>query len=257
MRASAAMIAVMAVLAAGGAQAQTRTEPKPMPVTKPTPIPPPVRINVAPPPPMPTTPPPPWTEGKPRGPIPASNPGNWIITDDYPSRALREEREGPTGFRLTVGADGLVTACEITSSSGSADLDERTCSLVTRRARFHPALNAEGQPTTGTYASRVNWVIPDDPEPEGPELAIPSHPMPGQSVITYTIGIDGRATDCRLVSGPDPADFMLWAMPCDYNQVFPVYRNAAGKAVPRKVRLVLSVTLPTATAPAPKRKKRR
>jgi protein TonB len=61
-----------------------------------------------------------------------------------------------------VGADGKVSSCQVTSSSGSPDLDEATCSNVTRRARFNPATDGEGQPTSGSYSGRVRWVIPED-----------------------------------------------------------------------------------------------
>ncbi|MVZ97744.1 energy transducer TonB [Sphingorhabdus sp. IMCC26285] len=88
------------------------------------------------------------------------NPGNWANTNDYPSRALQQEREGTTGFRVTIGPNGRVTDCQITSSSGHPDLDQATCSNVTRRARFDPALDNNGNPTTGTYSNRVRWQIP-------------------------------------------------------------------------------------------------
>jgi periplasmic protein TonB len=90
------------------------------------------------------------------------NPGNWANTNDYPSRALQQEREGTTGFRVTVGADGKVVDCQITSSSGHADLDAATCSNVKRRARFAPATDDDGNPTTGSYANRVRWQIPKE-----------------------------------------------------------------------------------------------
>jgi protein TonB len=124
----------------------------------PPPAPPPV--FVAPPAPAPAAPPPPRFSPKPAS--PKGNPGNWATTNDYPTRALREEREGTTGFRVSVGPDGRVTSCSVTSSSGSPDLDEATCSNVTRRARFTPAMDGEGNPTTGSYTSRVRWVIPKD-----------------------------------------------------------------------------------------------
>lgn len=98
----------------------------------------------------------------PKSAVPKGNPGNWATTNDYPSRALREERAGTTGFRVTIGPDGKVTDCQVTSSSGHADLDEATCSNIRRRARFTPATDGEGQPTTGSYSSRVRWVIPKD-----------------------------------------------------------------------------------------------
>lgn len=134
---------------------------------------PPTKINIAPaapviqttPVPPPPLPPviqaPPAPRFTPTGAIPRGNPGSWATTNDYPSRALREERAGTTGFRVSVGADGRATDCQITSSSGHADLDEATCKNVMRRARFTPAKDGDGQPTTGTYSNRIRWVIPD------------------------------------------------------------------------------------------------
>lgn len=163
---------------------EVKKEEEPPPPPKkveapPPPVAPPVKINVAvappqivtvqtPPPPTPqivlapppvAAPPPP--AGPTKGAVPKGNPGNWATTNDYPSRALREEREGTTGFRVTVGPDGRVTDCQISSSSGHPDLDQATCDNVRRRARFAPALEG-GQPTTGTYSNRVRWVIPKD-----------------------------------------------------------------------------------------------
>jgi TonB family protein len=64
----------------------------------------------------------------------AQNPGDWATPDDYPSRPLREGVQGTTSFKVTVGPNGRVTACEVTGSSGNAELDAATCKLVTQRA---------------------------------------------------------------------------------------------------------------------------
>ncbi|WP_338467141.1 energy transducer TonB [Novosphingobium sp. ZN18A2] len=124
-------------------------------VTTPPPAPPPMVVlpppPVAPPPPPPPKPTPFRTRG---------NPGNWVTPNDYPSRALREEREGTTGFRLDFDTDGRPTNCTVTKSSGSADLDEATCKNLMRRARFRPG-EVNGQPVAGSYSSSVRWVIPD------------------------------------------------------------------------------------------------
>ena len=136
---------------------EPKKDPPPPPKKMATPPPivaPPPKINVA------TVAPPIQTVTTP--PPPKGNPGNWATTNDYPTRALREEREGTTGFRVTVTPEGRVGSCEITSSSGSPDLDEAACSNITRRARFAPATDGEGNPTTGSYSSRVRWVIPKD-----------------------------------------------------------------------------------------------
>ena len=122
---------------------------------------PPVPFNPAPPAaPPPAAPPPPPPVAKRPNPLPKGNPGNWANTNDYPSRALQQEREGTTGFRVTVGANGRVTECSISSSSGHPDLDQATCTNVTRRARFDPALDSSGNPTSGSYSNRVRWQIP-------------------------------------------------------------------------------------------------
>jgi protein TonB len=112
-----------------------------------------------PPPAPPAAPPPPRVQ--PKDPEPRGNPGNWATPNDYPRRALREERAGTARFRVTVNTEGRVTDCQITGSSGHPDLDEATCTQITRRGRFRPATDGEGQPTTGTWSSSVRWVIPE------------------------------------------------------------------------------------------------
>lgn len=143
--------------------------------------PPPINVSVAPPPiitvseppppapvvpiarpapaPAPVAPPPPRVQ--PKEASPRGRPGTWVTNADYPSRAQREEREGTTRFAVTIGPDGRVTDCSITGSSGHADLDNEVCKLVTRRARFDPATDGEGQPTTGRYSNSVRWQIPE------------------------------------------------------------------------------------------------
>ncbi|MEQ1551611.1 energy transducer TonB [Sphingorhabdus sp.] len=111
-------------------------------------------------PPAPAAPPPPPPVAKRPNPIPKGNPGNWANTNDYPARALQQEREGTTGFRVTVGPDGRVQSCSVTASSGHADLDDATCKNIQRRGRFDPALDSNGNPTSGSWSSRVRWQIP-------------------------------------------------------------------------------------------------
>ena len=155
------------------------TPPPPEPDTPPPPVapPPPINISVAPPPiqvqpnipppapvirivPPAAPPAPPPPRFTPKGATPKGNPGSWATTDDYPSRALREEREGVTRFTVQVSPEGRVTSCSVTGSSGSPDLDDAACRSITRRARFNPATNGENQPVAGTYSNSVRWQIP-------------------------------------------------------------------------------------------------
>src|SRR6478609_8999975 len=97
-----------------------------------TPPPPaPVFTRAAPPPPAPPPPP----AAPPQSATPRGRPQSWVTNDDNPPRALRSEEEGTTGVRLSIGTDGRVTGCDVTSSSGSSELDDATCRLLTRRAR--------------------------------------------------------------------------------------------------------------------------
>ena len=80
--------------------------------------------------------------------------------DDYPWRALQQQREGTASFRLSSGTDGRVLDCIISQSSGHNDLDAATCTHVARRARFYPAAAADGVPTHRVFEGDVNWKIP-------------------------------------------------------------------------------------------------
>jgi TonB family protein len=85
---------------------------------------------------------------------PRTPPGVWLSDADYPSRAQREEREGTVGYRLEIGPDGRVTNCIVTSSSGHADLDEATCRLIPKRAKFAGS-------AVGTYDGKQVWRLPE------------------------------------------------------------------------------------------------
>ena len=128
-------------------------------VTIPPPAPPAIRI--APPAPVtPPAPPAPPAVDKSRG---AKVKGNWAarIQGDYPSSALRREEQGTVGMRITVGADGRVEACSVTSSSGSSALDEAACRGMQRYARYDPALNSAGNAVSTTMSQSIRYVLPD------------------------------------------------------------------------------------------------
>ena len=92
---------------------------------------------------------------------PSGRPGLWVTPNDYPASELRMEHEGVTGFQVTVGANGRVTTCEVTASSGWPVLDRAACQKITARAKFEPASDTSGAVVPGTYRSSVRWEIPD------------------------------------------------------------------------------------------------
>lgn len=91
---------------------------------------------------------------------PAVGQDDWVSSDDYPKEALRERREGTVVLVLTVGTDGQVSECRAAVSSGTALLDATTCTLLSRRGRFKPALGKDGHWMTSHYVWQTNWRLP-------------------------------------------------------------------------------------------------
>ncbi len=120
---------------------------------------PPAPVITPPAPPAPPPPPPPRVVPPQRA---RANLNSYFSTDDYPAAALRGNDQGTTGFRLTIGTNGRVTDCQVTSSSGSSALDQATCRILRSRARYQPARDSSGNPTTGTDSGRVTWRLPAD-----------------------------------------------------------------------------------------------
>lgn len=145
---------------------------EPPPVVAPPPI---VKTNVAPPPPIAVvnTPPPVFTPTPVAAPPPPPPPPapprvakkaelrSGAISDaDYPPSAQRAGEAGTTTVSFTVGADGRVTECDVTASSGSSVLDAETCKLIMRRFRYRAAEDASGSKIAETRTQRVTWRLP-------------------------------------------------------------------------------------------------
>lgn len=86
---------------------------------------------------------------------------------DYPPAALAAGEEGAVGFTLEVAANGRVAGCTITQSSGSAELDDTTCRLISSRARFTPALDSDGATVADKVSGKIIWKLPAAPPPTG------------------------------------------------------------------------------------------
>jgi protein TonB len=111
-------------------------------------------------PPPPEEEPPPPAPSQARGATP-QNQGSWAarIQENYPARAIRDEVEGRVGVRVEIGPNGRVTSCVVTGPSGSRDLDEAACEGMQRYARYNPALDAAGNPTTGSASTTIVYQL--------------------------------------------------------------------------------------------------
>lgn len=83
----------------------------------------------------------------------------------YPPEAQRNHEEGIVRFEVDVSRNGRVESCRILASSGSTALDEATCTIMTDRARFTPARDAEGRAVPDRFAARIAWDLPPDLPP--------------------------------------------------------------------------------------------
>lgn len=82
---------------------------------------------------------------------------------DYPAAALRAGEQGNVQVRLDIGTSGRVHGCTVLQSSRSAILDSTTCRILRARARFEPARDANGKPTTDQIVQTIAWRMPSAP----------------------------------------------------------------------------------------------
>jgi hypothetical protein len=92
--------------------------------------------------------------------LPVGNPGDWVVTADYPQGMLTSGYQGVVDFRLIVGADGKPTNCIIQQTSRPADFAAASCRALMRRAKFSPAIDAAGNPVISYWSNSVRFVIP-------------------------------------------------------------------------------------------------
>jgi hypothetical protein len=93
-------------------------------------------------------------------PQPKDSPGNWVVADDYPREMVHKGQQGLVWFRLNVDEQGIPTACEIQQKTDPPAFGDIVCRLVMKKARFHPAINAEGKPMKSYWRTSVRFTLP-------------------------------------------------------------------------------------------------
>jgi len=92
-----------------------------------------------------------------RPPQPHGTAASLFSVDDYPASARGTGAHGKVVARLTIGTDGRVTGCNIVQSTGFAVLDQATCNILRRRARYGPAVDSHGMPVVSTVDETIVW----------------------------------------------------------------------------------------------------
>jgi TonB family protein len=90
-----------------------------------------------------------------------------FLAKNYPPESLQRGEQGRVGFQLTFEADGSLTGCAITHSSGVPTLDNGTCDMLALSARIEPARDAEGRRVRTVRTGYVDWKLP----PNGVRMA--------------------------------------------------------------------------------------
>ncbi|ARS26725.1 energy transducer TonB [Sphingomonas sp. KC8] len=176
---------------------------------------------------------------------PVGNSMMWVTTEDYPAVALREGMEGASAVQLSISAEGAVTGCSVTASSGHRILDDLTCNLLKLRGQFDPAKDRRGRAMASQYDQRVRWQLPKDGD-----LARQPAPQPFSMVADFDVSETGEIENCRTswqTALPGAPDF------CAGRNSVPMvpFRDATGKAVRRHVIFRSSVTIEDSVDPNP------
>lgn len=241
------MIATILGLFAGVASQPMAAMPAKLPLVRVAPVP------MAPSPPRPPAPPPEGAFVGSRARAMVSLP-SLFSRDDYPAEARNKRETGTASFAVAVDRDGRVADCTITNSSGSASLDQATCSVIERRGLFRPARDASGRTVEDRTDGRVRWVLPPPPPPAPaprvgaatrPTLYLPlpalfstdDYPMAalrneetGTVAFRVVVGLDGRVANCTVTasSGSASLDHATCAIIQRRARFFPA-RDAHGR----------------------------
>ena len=78
---------------------------------------------------------------------------------DYPLKLVEKGIQGSVGALLTIDSTGAVSACRAIESSRTVELDELTCAIFLKRARYEPAIDKSGKAVPALSYYRVNWML--------------------------------------------------------------------------------------------------
>jgi TonB family protein len=90
---------------------------------------------------------------------PINDVGRWVLPKDYPPVMLRYRMEGTVTSRLTVSRTGKATFCTINRSTLPQMFDNAVCLAMLKNAKFHPALDGDGNPVESYWEKTVRFSI--------------------------------------------------------------------------------------------------
>lgn len=89
--------------------------------------------------------------------MPTENPGGWLRSSDFPLKPLYQGMNGYVRFRLDVDETGKIAGCRVLYRTNPDEFADLSCQLITKRAKFTPALDAKGAPVKSYYINQIRW----------------------------------------------------------------------------------------------------
>ena len=80
----------------------------------------------------------------------------WVSTIDYPPGPALKGEDGKVQYSLAIKANGKVSSCKVTTSSGFPDLDNESCALIRSRSHFAPG-KKDGIAVPSHYEGSITW----------------------------------------------------------------------------------------------------
>lgn len=88
---------------------------------------------------------------------PANDVRAWVTPRDYSRSSSGAIKQTIVTFRIAVNEKGRPESCSVLRSFGNTELDDLTCNLLMRRARFVPALDDSGSPIASYYTNSIRY----------------------------------------------------------------------------------------------------
>ena len=94
-----------------------------------------------------------------RRPTPISDPRRWMNSADYPTDMVRQGGNGLVQFRLDISETGSIAGCHVQARTNPDAFADLSCKLISKRARFNPALDRDGKPIKSYFVNSVRWTM--------------------------------------------------------------------------------------------------
>jgi len=95
-------------------------------------------------------------------PKPIGDERSFFSSSDYPQSAVTSGAIGDIEAILNIDDTGKAVGCRLNQESGHKDLDQTTCAILMRRARYVPAKDRQGNPMAAPVLLTIVWMLPTD-----------------------------------------------------------------------------------------------